>query len=366
MRRAAAAATSCCSSCAGRAKVKAAHARPPRSGGALRGRGGRVTTTRTRRTAAAAGRDHRWDPALGTGAHQDVLRTERFSAPTPEEVQGLSADAPLALVVSMLRRCQRFARWRDCLHILYTSRNINPDCVMTTSHVLLESQRLREAHSLLRFAQSRGMEVPQRVINAATRACAATRNERDTGREEIEELLVEFEAGPASPERVAPGATTSGGAGRRGRAGQRGRREPAGWRAPSAGGGDGGIIICEGPGSTGERSVLAAAARGAARAPRRRGAPPGGAGRARVSSDRRGGGPVWEDTLFSLLLTIDQKQEARPSNDCWSHEVRTTRLSIPDIGGGGREEDEENREDDGVEGVFEDAVLLDDVDSHPL
>ena len=85
-----------------------------------------------------------------------------------------------------------------------------------------------------------------------------------------------------------------------------------------------------------------------------------------MSSDRRGGGPVWEDTLFSLLLTIDQKQEARPSNDCWSHEVRTTRLSIPDIGGGGREEDEENREDDGVEGVFEDAALLDDVDSHPL
>ena len=79
--------------------------------------------------------------------------------PSPEEVQALSADAPEHVVRAMLTRCRRFARWRDCLHLIYSCENIGVDCVMMTSHVLLESQRLTEAHAVLRLAQSRQIEV---------------------------------------------------------------------------------------------------------------------------------------------------------------------------------------------------------------
>ena len=107
--------------------------------------------TRVVAAAAGAGTDlQRWD--MGD------MEGRAIAPPTPREVQAIRADAPHYAVRSMLRRCRRFARWRDCLHLIYTCENIGVECVMMTSHVLLESQRLTEAHSVLRLARSKNMK----------------------------------------------------------------------------------------------------------------------------------------------------------------------------------------------------------------
>ena len=248
-----------------------------------------------------------------------------------------------------------------------------------------------DARACLHFCgRVRTNQIPQRVVNAVVRACAATRNERNTGREEIEELLVELESGlvPVMHDETASTSTLQSSAptlrsskrseprrddspdkttmerrqaGRRRR--DRGLQRIGAWKVKTGMSSDG--IVYEGPGSFNGRSVLAAAAKtGGGLATESVALSHAAAARARTErrTERGRRGSVWDDTLSSLLSTNDHTQEARPSKDCWSHEIRTTRLSIPDISD---EEDEEEEVDSDMfaednferRNVFEDAAL---------